>query len=49
MTRERSEVRRSIGLVFQQTTLDEYLSADQNLRFHAYAYGMPAETSASGG
>ena len=38
-----SEVRRSIGLVFQQTTLDEYLSAEQNLRFHAYAYGIPAE------
>jgi len=40
---QRSEVRRSIGLVFQQTTLDEYLSADQNLRFHAYAYAIPAE------
>lgn len=40
--RERSEVRRSIGLVFQQTTLDEYLSADQNLRFHGYAYAIPA-------
>jgi ABC-2 type transport system ATP-binding protein len=40
---QRSEVRRSIGLVFQQPTLDEYLSAEQNLRFHAYAYGLPAE------
>jgi len=40
---DRSEVRRSIGLVFQQTTLDEYLSAEQNLRFHAYAYGLSAE------
>jgi ABC-2 type transport system ATP-binding protein len=39
--RERSEVRRSIGLVFQEPTLDEYLTADQNLRFHAYAYGVP--------
>jgi ABC-2 type transport system ATP-binding protein len=39
----RSDVRRSIGLVFQQTTLDEYLSAEQNLMFHAYAYGLPAE------
>ena len=36
-------MRRSIGLVFQQTTLDEYLTAEQNLRFHAYAYDMPAE------
>jgi len=43
VTRQRSDVRRSIGLVFQSTTLDEYLSAEQNLRFHAYAYGMPAE------
>ena len=40
---QRSDVRRSIGLVFQSTTLDEYLSAEQNLRFHAYAYGIPAE------
>jgi ABC-2 type transport system ATP-binding protein len=40
--RQRSEVRRSIGLVFQQTTLDEYLTAEQNLRFHAYAYNVPA-------
>ncbi len=40
---QRSEVRRSIGLVFQQTTLDEYLSADQNLRFHGYAYAIPRD------
>ncbi|TFG45886.1 MAG: ATP-binding cassette domain-containing protein [Dehalococcoidia bacterium] len=37
------EVRRSIGLVFQEPTLDDYLNAEQNLRFHAYAYGVPAE------
>ncbi len=40
---ERSAVRRSIGLVFQQPTLDEYLTAIQNLRFHGYAYAIPAE------
>jgi len=40
---QRSDVRRSIGLVFQQTTLDDALSAEQNLRFHAYAYGVPAD------
>lgn len=40
---QRSEVRRSIGLVFQQTTLDETLTAEQNLRFHAYAYGVPSD------
>jgi len=43
IVRQRSQVRRSIGLVFQQQTLDEYLSAEQNMRFHAYAYGVPAE------
>jgi ABC-2 type transport system ATP-binding protein len=43
VTTQRSEVRRSIGLVFQQTTLDEYLTAEQNLLFHAYAYGVPSE------
>lgn len=37
------QVRHSIGLVFQDTTLDSYLSAEQNLRFHAYAYNVPAE------
>jgi len=42
VARQRSEVRRSIGLVFQQTTLDDYLSAEQNLRFHGYAYAIPA-------
>jgi ABC-2 type transport system ATP-binding protein len=43
IVRQRSAVRRSIGLVFQQTTLDEYLTAEQNLLFHAYAYGVPAD------
>jgi ABC-2 type transport system ATP-binding protein len=36
-----SQVRSSIGLVFQESTLDEYLSAEQNLLFHSYAYGIP--------
>ena len=38
---ERDEVRRSIGLVFQDPTLDGYLTAEQNLRFHADLYGVP--------
>jgi len=41
VARQRSDVRRSIGLVFQQTTLDDTLTAEQNLLFHAYAYGVP--------
>jgi len=40
---QRSDVRRSIGLVFQDSTLDEYLTAEQNLRFHAYAYRVPRQ------
>ncbi len=36
-----SEVRRRLGLVFQDTTLDDYLTAEENLRFHAELYGMP--------
>ena len=39
--REREAVRRNIGLVFQDTTLDSYLTAEQNLRFHAELYGVP--------
>ena len=42
VVKERDEVRRHIGLVFQDTTLDDYLSAEQNLRFHAELYGIPA-------
>ena len=41
VTREKNDVRRSIGLVFQDTTLADYLSAEQNLLFHTYAYGVP--------
>ena len=40
---EQHQVRRSIGLVFQDPTLDERLSAWQNMRFHAMLYSMPAE------
>jgi ABC-2 type transport system ATP-binding protein len=41
--RQRDEVRRQIGLVFQDTTLDSYLTAELNLRFHAELDGMPRE------
>jgi ABC-2 type transport system ATP-binding protein len=45
--KQRTAVRREIGLVFQETTLDDYLTADQNLRFHGAIYGMPRRTIAS--
>jgi ABC-2 type transport system ATP-binding protein len=38
---QRDAVRRNIGLVFQDTTLDTYLTGEQNLRFHAELYGVP--------
>jgi ABC-2 type transport system ATP-binding protein len=38
---QREQVRRRIGLVFQDTTLDDYLTASENLRFHAELYGVP--------
>src|SRR3954451_4630554 len=38
---DRLQVRRSIGLVFQDSTLDLYLTAEENLRFHADLYGVP--------
>lgn len=41
VVRERDEVRRNIGLVFQDPTVDGYLSGEQNLRFHAELYGVP--------
>ena len=41
VTRQRKEVRQSLGLIFQETTLDDYLTAEQNLLFHAYADGVP--------
>ncbi|NIT03399.1 ATP-binding cassette domain-containing protein, partial [Candidatus Saccharibacteria bacterium] len=37
---EPAEVRKSIGLVFQDTTLDKDLTAYENLAFHAYLYGV---------
>ena len=41
VTTQRDEVRASIGLVFQELTLDDYLTAEENLRFHAVMYGVP--------
>jgi ABC-2 type transport system ATP-binding protein len=36
----RDDVRRHIGLVFQDPTLDGYLTAEQNLKLHAELYGV---------
>src|SRR4051795_4618439 len=40
---ERDDVRRNIGLVFQDPTLDGYLTARQNLQLHAELYGVQSQ------
>jgi len=40
VTKESDEVRRSIGIVFQDQTLDDRLTGEENLDFHARLYGM---------
>ncbi len=39
----RDDVRRNIGLVFQDPTLDGYLTASQNLKLHAELYGVQSD------
>ena len=41
VVRQQRQVRQSIGLVFQDPSLDERLTGLQNLRFHASVYNMP--------
>jgi ABC-2 type transport system ATP-binding protein len=43
VVKERDDVRRNIGLVFQDPTLDGYLTAEQNLRLHAELYGVQSD------
>jgi ABC-2 type transport system ATP-binding protein len=42
VTREREQVREAIGMVFQDTTLDDRLTAEENLLFHGMLYGLGA-------
>jgi len=42
---QRHAVRRHIGLVFQEPTLDTYLTGEQNLRFHGELYGVDRSTA----
>jgi ABC-2 type transport system ATP-binding protein len=43
VTRQPDDVRRSIGLIFQDPTLDGQLTAQENLDFHAFAYDVPRD------
>jgi len=38
--RERARVRREVGIVFQQPSLDPNLTAEENIRLHAVLYGL---------
>jgi ABC-2 type transport system ATP-binding protein len=40
LTREQARVRREIGVVFQQPSLDLNLTAEENIRLHAVLYGL---------
>jgi ABC-2 type transport system ATP-binding protein len=41
VVRRAGEVRGRVGVVFQESTVDADLTAEQNLRFHAELYGIP--------
>src|ERR1051325_95878 len=41
IVKQSSAVRHSIGLIFQDPTLDAQLTAQENLDFHAFAYDVP--------
>jgi ABC-2 type transport system ATP-binding protein len=43
VTRQPDEVRRRIGLIFQDPSLDDQLTARENLEFHGFVYGLPAK------
>jgi ABC-2 type transport system ATP-binding protein len=40
---QKDQVRKSIGLVFQDPSLDDRLTAEENLYFHARLYQVPAD------
>ena len=43
VVRQQNQVRQSIGLVFQDPSLDDRLTAMENLRFHTFVYNVPAQ------
>jgi ABC-2 type transport system ATP-binding protein len=44
VNREEHAVRRSIGIVFQDPSLDDELTGEENLDFHGRLYGLDADT-----
>jgi ABC-2 type transport system ATP-binding protein len=45
VTRDPDSVRRSIGLIFQDPSLDAQLTARENLEFHAFLYDVPGRVA----
>jgi ABC-2 type transport system ATP-binding protein len=43
VVRDPARVRQRIGLVFQDPSLDDQLTGRENLEFHAFIYGVPAD------
>lgn len=43
INQDKNDVRRSIGIVFQEPSLDDRLTAKENLEFHARLYDVPYE------
>lgn len=43
ITKDPHNVRRSIGLIFQDPSLDDRLTAEENLNFHAILYDIPRD------
>src|SRR5256885_1346186 len=41
VTKEQAKARQSFGIVFQDPSLDEELSAYENMELHAILYGLP--------
>ncbi len=41
IVREQDNVRRAIGIIFQEPSLDDRLTAKENLRFHGLVYRVP--------
>jgi len=46
VARQRNAVRQCIGLVFQDPSLDDQLTAYENLQFHAHVYNVPGSKRA---
>jgi ABC-2 type transport system ATP-binding protein len=44
IAREQQQVRQSIGMIFQDPSLDDRLTGLENLRFHAMLYNVPRQT-----